>query len=71
MTSSGFIITVFCSINPGDDTLHYTSLNNVTPPKSSYSIQNDILNWTITCGLTVANCPPQPPIPTAPLAPGV
>lgn len=61
MTSSGFIITVYCSIDPGDDTLHYISLSNVTPPKSSYSTQNYILVWAITCGLTVANRPPPPP----------
>lgn len=67
MTSSGFIITVYCSIDPGDDTLHYTSLSNVTPPKSSYSTQNYILIWTITCGLTVANRPPPPPRPPGPL----
>lgn len=66
MTSSVFIITVYCSMDPGDDTLHYTSLNNVTPPKSSYSTQNYILIWRVTCGVTVANCPLCLPRPSGP-----
>lgn len=61
MTSPGFIIPVCRSICPGDDTLHYTSPSNVTPPKSGYSTQDYVLIWTITCGLTVANNPPHPP----------
>ena len=66
MTSSGFIITVYCSIDPGDDTLHYASLSNVPPPESSDSTQKYILISTITCGLTAANRPSP-----APHAPGV
>lgn len=54
MTSCGFVIAARAVASTlGDETLHYTSLTNATPPKNSYSTPNCISIRATNCGLTV------------------